>query len=266
VVDNGSSDGSQEMVGCDYPEAHLIANAANRGFGAANNQAISSSGAPLILLLNSDAVLEPGALRAMLDVMRAHPECGAVVPRLAYPDGRYQASFTSFPSLAQDALLLAGLGRRLKGAEFPGAPARQATADREVDWASGACLMLRRDALRDGVAFDEAYRLYVEETDLCRRLWDNGWTVRFCHGGRAVHRVGASSALRPDEQPTLLWESRARYYAKHLPAWQGVVLSAMVRCAYGARFVAWRLRGLGGRDAEAWRRKARSAGAVAVAR
>lgn len=260
VVDNASTDGSASMVRERFPNARLRVNEANVGFGAANNQALTDSSAPFALLLNSDAELQPGTLAMLLAEMADHPDCGAVCPRLTYADGRYQPSFADFPSLAQDALLLVGLGNVLR-ADYPGYPEEAARAAREVDWASGACLLVRRAAWGDEPPFDEGFPFYVEETDLCRRLRNQGWSVRFCPQAHAVHDVGQSARLRAEEQPGLLWQGRLHYYAKHKPAWQGTLLRAMIRAGYIARWTAWRtLAAL--RRGDRWRVRARAAETV----
>ncbi len=260
VVDNASTDGSAEMVRRAFPTTRLLVNDFNVGFGAANNQALAESSAPFALLLNSDAELKTGSMSALLAEMSAHPECGAVCPRLTYADGRFQPSFADFPSLAQDAVLLLGLGKLLRPG-YPGYPEAAAHTAREVDWASGACLLVRRAAWGTAPPFDEGFPFYVEETDLCRRLRNDRWTVRFCPAAVAVHDVGQSAQLRADEQPGLLWQGRLHYYAKHKPAWQVAVLRAMVRVGYVARWTAWRtLAAL--RRGDGWRTRATAARTV----
>ncbi len=90
VVDNGSGDGSAEMVTNNYPQVELIANEENVGYAAANNQALRGSRAPYRLLLNPDIIIKPGALSALLKFAHQHPHAGAIAPRLIYPDGRLQ--------------------------------------------------------------------------------------------------------------------------------------------------------------------------------
>ncbi len=110
VVDNASCDGSVEMLRTHFPEVHVIVNATNAGFAAANNQAMNVARGEFFLLLNSDAVLKPGALDALIAVARGRPRAGIVGGRLLNPDGSFQASFTRFPTLAREALILSTLG------------------------------------------------------------------------------------------------------------------------------------------------------------
>jgi GT2 family glycosyltransferase len=257
VVDNASTDGSVAAIRGGFPGVRVIANEANSGFSKANNQAVLASKPELVLFLNSDAELGAGALQALVEEMDAHPRCGAVVPRLQYPDGRYQASFADFPTLAQEMVLLTGLGKRLRR-DYPGYAESDARSGRAVDWGSGACLLARREAWGGGPAFDESFPFYVEETDLCRRMRDSGWSVRYTPRALVTHDFGQSAVQRSDDQPALLWQGRLRYYAKHKPRWQSAFLRLMVRGGYLIRWCAWRAMAIVDRGA-AWRARAHGA-------
>ena len=264
VVDNASGDGSPKMVRAEFPEATVIINPDNRGFGQANNQGFAASDEPLILLLNSDAELTPGALPALVANLEAHPEAGAAGARLVFPDGRFQASYASFPSLFTEALQLAGLAPRIWGRQYPSRSEASSHQARAVDWVGGACMLLRRTAIQVVHGFDADFHLYAEETDLCRRIHDHGWSVRYCPNAIAVHHGGQSAALRATDQPLLLWRSRVLYFRKHLPAWEAPVLERLVRIAHSLRARVWSLRaGLSPASAAAWRQRADSARRVA---
>src|SRR3954451_19740994 len=97
VVDNGSVDGSPDMVRRDFPEVPVVVNPHNPGFGAAGNQAFQLTTAPYVLLLNGDTQTRPGALRAIGDYFDAHPRVGVLGPKLIHPDGRLQSSCSAFP-------------------------------------------------------------------------------------------------------------------------------------------------------------------------
>lgn len=245
VVDNASGDGSPEMLRAEFPEATVIVNPDNRGFGQANNQGFSASNEPLILLLNSDAELTPEALPALVDALRQHPQAGVVGARLVFPDGRFQASYNRFPRLAHDALALAGLARPFLGPRYPSASERQSRSPREVDWVGGACMLLRRQALNQlpgAPGFDPHYHMYSEEMDLCKRIQGAGWAIRYAPEAMVIHHGGQSTRQRPLDQPRLLWESRLLYYRKHRPRHEAVLLAGLVRAAYRARARAWGLR------------------------
>jgi len=266
VVDNASADGSAAMVADRFPAVRLIRNAENVGFGRANNQGFAVATGAFVLLLNSDAALLPGTLEALVADLDAHPEAGAVGARLVFPDGRFQASFNDFPSLVRDGLALAGVAKAVYGACYPSHRESRSRLARDVDWIGGACMMLRRTALEATGGFDADYYIYSEEMDLCRRVWEAGWTVRYCPDAVAVHHGGQSTRQRPAEQPRLLWESRLLYYRKHHPRWEGGALGWMIRAAYLARCVAWGGRGALGRspDRALWRRRARAAWGLAT--
>ena len=133
VVDNGSDDGSPEMVARDFPHVILIRNSENRGFAAAVNQAIRASVGRCVLLLNSDATLIEGAAHTMLSHLETYPKVGAVGGMLLNPDGSFQASYADFPTLLSETLLLSGLSRWLLPPSFPSYSACQSHERRSVD-------------------------------------------------------------------------------------------------------------------------------------
>lgn len=264
VIDNASSDGSPEMAKSESPEATVVVNDHNLGFGQANNQGMACSDEPFILLLNSDAELQEHTLPTLVDELESHPECGAIGAHLAFPDGRFQSSGFRFPSLGQYALELLGVARAVYGPDYPNVPRSQTATPGEVDWVSGACMLLRRAAIAAVGGFDPAIHMYSEETDLCRRLWDAGYSVRQTPHATATHHVGRSTRQRATDQPTMLWSSRLLYFRKHHPRWQCAALRALIGIGYTARWLVWSLRSVVGQteQRQAWRRRAQSARAV----
>src|SRR3990172_7316357 len=99
LVDNASTDGSVAMVADDFPQVRLIANLENVGFAAANNRAFTESSGDPVLLLNPDTAVEKGSLEAMAALLEAHPDVGAVAPKLFYPDGTFQRYYNSLPTI-----------------------------------------------------------------------------------------------------------------------------------------------------------------------
>lgn len=190
VVDNGSSDGSADMVKRDFPGVRVVRNRENLGFGRANNIGMAAASGEFFLLLNSDARLTDGAVVLLLARLKERPEVGVVAPRIVHEDGRLQASARRFPSLGR--LLLSDLWlHRLLGRE--GAAERllghywDHSQERAVDWLVGACLLLRRKVFEDTGGFDPTMFLYGEEVEWCRRIRDRGWTVLFSPAGKVVH-------------------------------------------------------------------------------
>ncbi len=209
VVDNGSIDGSPEMVAERHRWAHLMRAEENLGFGRAVNRVAAQTDAPWIAAANADIALTPPALARLLDAGARDPRAGAIAPRLLLPDGTTQPSVQEFPSL-RDSVLSA---LRLR----PGG-ARRWDLDRPagVPWATGAFLLLRRTAFEQAGRFDERQWLYAEDLDLCWRLGRKGWSVRYEPSAHVRHEENAATAqaLGTDFDETWL---RATY------AWQAEV-------------------------------------------
>ena len=181
-VVNRPGDGSAELIESRYPWVRLIVNKKQKGFSENNNLVFHRTDAPYFMMLNPDTVVEKGALRRLVDFMEATPEAGASAPKLLYPDGRLQLSCRNFPTL-RSALVRRTPLRRL----FPGSRLGRdyAMADwdhgrlREVDWAFGACLLIRRSAMEAVGDLDERFKLYCEDIDWCYRARRMGWKVYY---------------------------------------------------------------------------------------
>lgn len=198
VVDNGSSDGTVAFTRERFPEVTLV-ESANLGLAAGWNRGLREVDAEHVLVLNADAWLEDGALDGLVGALERHPRAALAAPRLLNPDGTLQRSVRGFPTpwrLATEYLYLRKLGPRTRlfnafyGAGFDHA------SEREVEWAMGACLLLRRAALDDVGPFDERFFLFSEEVDWCRRAADRGWSVVFTPGARCTHVGGAAHGGR----------------------------------------------------------------------
>lgn len=227
VVDNASTDGSAEMVVREFPCTMVIRNADNRGFAAANNQAIAVSRGRHVLLLNSDAILVPESAESMLNFLDKNPDVGAVGARLLNADGTFQASFADFPTLLSELLLLTKLSKVFCSSTYPSYPAEQSTTTRAVDWVVGACLMARRRAIDDVGQLDEDYFMYTEETDWCYRLWKRGWGVYYLSEVKIPHWSGQSSGKAPERKRSQLYRSKLLFLRKH----RGRVSSEVFRFA-----------------------------------
>ncbi|MDH7488084.1 MAG: glycosyltransferase family 2 protein [Anaerolineae bacterium] len=218
VVDNASSDGSADMVRAEFPQARLIANAENRGFAAANNQAIAQSDARHILLLNSDAEVRGDALGEMVRVLDARPRVGAVGARLVYPDGSFQHSAFRFPGFAQIFLDFFPLHPRLLDSRLNGRYPRRLYAGTEpfaVDHPLGAALMARGETVRQVGPLDDGFFMYCEEIDWCWRMRKVGWDVLCVPTAEVMHHGGGTTRKFREEMFVALWRSRFRLYEKH---------------------------------------------------
>ncbi|MBO9370815.1 MAG: glycosyltransferase family 2 protein [Chloroflexi bacterium] len=221
VVDNGSTDGSAEMVRTEFPQVHLLANPDNRGFTGANNQGLAVARGRYVLLLNPDTEVVGDALETLVAFADAHPDVGVVGPQLLNPDGTVQSSRRRFPTLATALLESTWLQ--------PYAPrrllARYYVLDRpddevqDVDWVTGAALMARREAVEQVGPLDEGFFMYSEELDWCRRFRAAGWRVVYLPTARIIHHEGKSSEQVLPARHIHFQTSKIRYFRKyHGPA------------------------------------------------
>ena len=200
VVDNASSDGSVEAVLASDSDVTVLATGANLGYGSAANRGVEAAKGDHLLLLNPDTVVEPGTVKALSDALDRDTGLGAVGPRIENVDGSLYPSVRRFPDL-----WVAG-GHAFLGLVWPANPFTRryrmldwdhASAAPDVDWVSGACMLLRRSAFDVVGGFDEAYFMYVEDVDLCWRLGRAGWRIGYDPSGRVVHALGGSSRTMP---------------------------------------------------------------------
>ena len=219
IVDNASTDGSVQAVRSRWSDLEVITLERNVGFGAANNVALRRSGAPLVLLLNSDTVVRAGAVDTLAERLEA---TGAVAagPRLVDDHGRPEVSFG--PMLSPLGELRQKAWQDL--ASMDTAIARRAVSrrfgrEREVDWVTGACLLLRRDAAQAVGFFDERYFMYEEDVDLCAALRARGGRVLFTPRAEVVHRRGRSIRQAGSSAASHYDRSHLAFYAKHRPGW-----------------------------------------------
>jgi len=248
VVDNGSSDGSAEMVEEDFPQVRLIRSTRNLGFAGGNNRALEEARGRYFVLLNSDAFFAPGALALAISHMEATPECGLGGCRLVGRDGSSQPSSRCFHSVLGDAIVLSGLAARFPNSRLFGRFDRtwtDQTIPAKVDWVPGAFTILRPSALKRVGFFDPAFFLYYEEVDLCRRFKAAGIPVWFWPDIEVVHIGGESSRqltaldFSSHSAQVVLWRMRSTliYYRKHhgwsvhLAKWmeQALYLGIMLR-------------------------------------
>jgi hypothetical protein len=227
VVDNASSDGSPQMVERDFPQVKLIKNNQNLGFSKANNQAIKISQGEYILLLNSDTVIQPGAIQKMVNFMDKNKRVGALGCKVKNPDGTLQDSCGRFPSLS--AIMATKIHRLSKGLLLKSLASHQvADIEKEVDWITGASLMVRREAIEQVGLLDEAIFMYFEDTDWCYRIKKSGWVVKVTPEAEIIHLGGGSARRVPD---TLAYEYRkSQYYlyGKHMNIFSQFLLRMIV--------------------------------------
>jgi GT2 family glycosyltransferase len=236
IVDNASSDGIHRIAER-FPEVRLLRNHRNRGFGAAVNQALKKSTAPYVVLLNPDSCVLKGFFQTLLPFMEDNPRIGLAGPRILNADGSAQGSARSFPTP-----LTALFGRTsLLSRLFPRNPITRANIltaasdgvhPMEVDWVSGACMVVRRKAIDDAGYFDERFFMYWEDADWCQRMRQRGWKIVYFPRAEVMHRVGVSSGKRAMGSLFEFHKSAYRLFEKYNPSMPGLlkilILSALL--------------------------------------
>lgn len=230
VVDNGSTDGSQQMVAKQFPHVRLVQNGDNLGYGRAANIGVKAGSGRYVLILNSDCEPEPGSLTVMAERLERDPGIGGVFCSLVNPDGSLQPSVHGrFPSpwgmlgdlFGWSSLRHAVYRRSRLHRWLLGGARRLHGRERDVEWGGGACLLLRRSAFETVNGFDERFFMYYEDVDLCHRLRDAGHRLRYVPAARVVHHWGESTAQAPERMLMESCRSRARYFEIYFPGWGG---------------------------------------------
>ncbi|MGH7347995.1 MAG: glycosyltransferase family 2 protein [Candidatus Rokuibacteriota bacterium] len=240
VADNGSADGTVSAVRDADPDVTVLVNPDNPGYGAAVNRAAAAHRATYICAMNADVVLEPESLATLRRFLDANRGYGLVGPALAYPDGTPQASAKRFPTLGLalgEALGIHALAPRNRWVRRLYYADRDLARDARVDTVSGAAMLLRAEAFDAVGRFDERFRMYFEETDLCRRLHDRGHAVALCPAARAIHQHGASTRQTSVRQVEY-YLSYVRYFGKHHRRAAAAILRAAVAAGTLARMAA----------------------------
>jgi GT2 family glycosyltransferase len=273
VVDNASTDGTRAAIADAFPNVNLIAREHNDGFSAANNEALRRARGRYTLLLNGDTRVLPGALEAMIHFLDAHPETGLAGCRLVDGEGATDASAGGLPGFRMQVASWLGLRRlvpatvvrralrsrllrRLIDAIAGGyfVPATSGTEPVEVEFLSGACVLVRRDVWDQIGLLDERFFLYLEDADLCRRAARAGWRLHYLPAATIVHLGGRSFATRPGGGTHHLSRERAaslvHYFRKHGGRGQELAIRSLMVAAVTPRLAIALARGERQRSAQ----------------
>jgi N-acetylglucosaminyl-diphospho-decaprenol L-rhamnosyltransferase len=249
VVDSASTDGSVEMVRQEFPQVHLIASEVNLGYTGGNNRGIAASRGCYILLLNPDTEVLGDALTTMVAYMDAHPRVAALGPQLLYPDGSIQSSRRRFPTLSTafvESTVIQQWWPDNRVLRHYYVQDRPDDAVSEVDWVTGACILLRRQTVEQVGLLDEAFFMYSEELDWCRRARDAGWKVVYLPTAQVIHHEGKSSEQVMPFRHIRFQRSKIRYFRKHHGRWAGALLRAFLLLNYVYMLVVESLKWLAG--------------------
>ena len=207
VVDNGSADGSAEAAER-IPGVRVLRLGRNAGFAAANNAGIREGRGDLVLLLNSDTLVPPGALDRLVERLLATAGAGIAGPRLVDAEGRPELSFGSMISPLNE------LRQKRKTPEWI---RRETSREQFVDWVSGACLLVRRADAEAAGLLDERFFLYTEDVDFCHTVRALGRSVLFTPAAEITHLRGRSRASQPAASNAAYRRSHLEFYKKHHP-------------------------------------------------
>lgn len=231
VVDDGSTDDTVALLS---PEARVISLEKNCGFAVAANRGVAEAHGSLILLLNSDAIVEPSALQALITAFEQDPKLGVAGAQLLNEGGSKQWSGGRTPELPWIIGVVSGAGhlasffRRRGSGEAP----------REVDWVSGAAMMFRREVWKP---FDERYLFYCQDIDFCLDARKTGWHVRIVDEARVTHAHGSTIASGSElsYDPARMWPDLLTWGRNHYGnAW--AARARIILIAVAALRAAWR--------------------------
>ena len=241
VSDNGSTDSSIEAIRQQFHPVHIVENGLNLGFAKGNNAGIAASSGQYVLILNPDTIIHDRALEKWVTFADRHPEAGAFGCRVLNRDGSYQGPARPFPSIFRDWIAalylrpLAYVSDRFISDTYAG---WKGDSERAIDWQSGCAVMFRANVLKDLGGFDGQYFYHFEEVDLCRRVWNAGYSILYTPNAVITHLGGQSVSRFPIRFELEKYRNRYRYYYTHFGR-QGAR-----RCRYAV--LAWiRVRQLG---------------------
>jgi len=223
-VDNGSTDGSQEMLRQKFPDVMIIENGRNVGLSKASNQGIEATKGRYVLLLNNDTIVNCRALEAMYELLEANPGAGAAGGKLLNGDGSFQGGYAKFSNLAEELLIATGMGDRV----WPGYPSHfDSDKVMPVGWLSSACLLVRRSALEKVGLLDESYFIYGDEADLQYRLNKAGMQVYYIPTATTIHFGGKS--MNRWRRRKMVYRGKLLFYKKNY----GWLRTAALRLIFG---------------------------------
>ena len=239
VADDGSRDGTAELHQLETPQVRVVRLDINRGFAAAANRGIEAAQGRIILLLNSDTVVETDALHTILASFNADPRLGIAGARLVNPDGTPQWSGGRTPTLKWMIGVVSGAGHLARF--FRRAP--RSNSGRDIDWVSGAALAFRRDVWKDAGPLDERFLFYCQDIEFCLRAHAAGWRIRIVEDARVIHELGgtiaAGNPLRHD--PERLWPDLLTWgklhYGRSWSAFAQITLTIVAILRIGGRII-----------------------------
>ncbi len=221
ITDNGSTDGSLEMLQTEFPEVQVIRNISNLGYTVPMNQALRLALGRYLVQLNPDTLVQPGLFDTLADYLEANPQVGILSPKVLNRDGTLQYQCRRSAARPSDALsYMLHLDRLFsKSQRFGGylMTYMDANATHEAEAVSGSCMMIRREVV-EGIGYlDEAIFAYQEDTEFCFRARKAGWKVVYLPTASIIHFGGQGGSKNQPYRGVIEWHrSYFYYYRKHL--------------------------------------------------
>jgi GT2 family glycosyltransferase len=224
VFDNGSDD-HVHLIKSEFPTTTLIRHHQNLGFSRAVNRVLRKTYSPYIVLLNPDTIIYDDFFESVIAFMKNNPNVGILGPKVLDPDNCIQGSARAFPTFRSALFGRKSLLTRLfPHNRFTCANILSNTSDGktpiEVDWISGACMVVKREALDNVGLMDERFFLYWEDVDWCKRMWDKGWKVTYYPQATIQHTVGGSSEHNLIRSIFEFHVSAHKYFVKYFKSHQ----------------------------------------------
>lgn len=223
IVDNDSQDNSIDIIENKFPNIKLIKLSKNIGFGSGNNAGAKVAKGEFLFLLNTDTIITSNILPHLIDLMEENPEVGIIGPKLLFPDGSFQISFS--PKIS-----IKGEIEAKKLHSYAQSPAKLNLLEnnfqqiKEVDIVVGAAFFIRADLFHSLGGFDEKFFMYFEESDLCQRVKNAGYKVLYTPEVSLIHIRGHSVNKIANKMAVEYRHSQIYYYQKHRPLWERLIL------------------------------------------
>ena len=246
VIDNGSTDGSAEMVQSKFPRVRLVKNEHNQRFAKPNNEGMKMATGKYLFLLNSDTIVNRGAIHSLTSFLDAHPDAAACGPMLLYPDGRLQKSVKGFPTLWTHLCDMFFLDKLFPDTRLIGR-GDQAYFDyertQEVDHVMAAAFLVRRQVFSTIGGFDERFSIYYNDMDWCYRIKMNGWKIYYVHDATVIHYLGQTmgSLNRDFSYFEEQFNNTMFFYQKHYGRGSVVVFKLLLSVGFTLRAAGWSL-------------------------
>ncbi|NOS84404.1 MAG: glycosyltransferase family 2 protein [Ignavibacteria bacterium] len=219
IIDNNSSDDSFALVNkINFPKLNTVQNPENLGYTKAINQGIKLSKGKYILLLNPDTILNDSSIKVMYDFLEANPAYGACAPLMKNPDGSVQYSVRNFPTywrMFSEFSLLAYIFPKTKLFGSWKAKYLDYSTQQDIEQPMAAAFMIRGELLSKIDNMDERFRMFFNDVDLCRKIYDAGFKIRLLPSSVIIHEHGAS--IKKDRANMIrIWnDDCAKYFEKH---------------------------------------------------